>query len=547
MVNKALYILLILLFVTGSCKRSGYNRQNETNNELMERIKDYDVFELKTDLCDLSDNQKKMIPILIEVADIMNELFWCQAYGDKEELLNSIDNETARKFAVINYGPWDRLNNNNPFINGTGQKPAGANFYPKDMTKEEFASFISADKESLYTLIKRNKDGSLESVPYHIAFKEQLKKASELLLKASELADDQGFKNYLKLRAEAFLTDNYFDSDMAWMDMKTNRIDFVVGPIETYEDQLFGYKASFEAFILVKDVEWSKKLDRYSSFLPLLQKQLPVYEKYKSETPGSSSDIVVYDAIYYAGDCNTGAKTIAINLPNDEKVHLEKGSRKLQLKNSMKAKYDKILVPVANELIAEDQQQYITFDAFFANTMYHEVAHGLGIRNTVSNKGTVREALKENYSALEEGKADILGLFLVIKLKEMGEIDNDLMDNYTTSLAGIFRSVRFGTADAHGKANLMRFNYFKEMGAFYLNENGRYSVNYNEFVKAVNSLSELILTVQGDGDYDRANEILNKYGNIDTDLEDAMKKIEGKDIPVDIVFEQGMKVLGLQL
>ncbi len=547
MVNKAVCLLVVFLFVTGSCKRSGYKRQNETNNEFMEKIKDYAVFELKADLGDLSENQKKMIPILIEVADIMDGLFWRQAYGNKEELLNSVDNEAAGKFAVINYGPWDRLNNNSPFINGAGQKPAGANFYPKDMTKEEFASFIADDKESLYTIIKRNKDGSLESVPYHIAFKEQQTKASELLLKAAELADDQGFKNYLKLRAEAFLTDNYFDSDMAWMDMKTNRIDFVVGPIETYEDQLFGYKSSFTAYILIKDPEWSRRLDRFSSLLPQLQKALPVNVKYKSESPGSSSDLGAYDAIYYAGDCNAGAKTIAINLPNDEKVQLEKGSRRLQLKNSMKAKFEKILIPIANELIAEDQQQYITFDAFFANTMYHEVAHGLGIKNTISNKGTVREALKESYSTLEEGKADILGLFLVTRLKEMGETDNDLMENYTTFLAGIFRSVRFGTASAHGKANLMRFNYFKEAGAFYLNEKGRYSVNYNEFVKAVNSLSELILTVQGDGDYDRANEIINTYGNIDTDLENALKKIEGKDIPVDIVFEQGIKVLGLQL
>jgi hypothetical protein len=545
MVNKTVYILMIFLFVMGSCKRGSYNSQDETNNELMKKIKDFAIVELKADLSDLSDNQKKMIPILIKTADIMDELFWYQAYGDKDELLNSIDTEAEKRYILINYGPWERLNNNNPFIKGTGEKPAGANFYPEDMTKDEFALYDSGDKESLYTLIKRNKDGKLESIPYHVAYKEQLTKASELLLKAAELADDQGFRNYLKLRVEALLTDKYFTSDMAWMDMKTNRIDIVVGPIETYEDQLFGYKASFEALILIKDPEWSKRLDKYSSLLPQLQKALPVDEKYKSETPGSSSDLGVYDAIYYAGDCNAGAKTIAINLPNDEKVQLEKGSRKLQLKNSMKAKFDKILVPIAKELIAEDQQQHITFDAFFANTMFHEVGHGLGLKNTINNKGTVREALKESYSIIEEGKADILGLFLVIKLKEMGEIDNDLMDNYTTFMAGIFRSIRFGAASAHGKANLIRFNYFKETGAFDLNENGKYSVNYNEFQKAVNSLSELILTIQGDGNYDKANEIINKYGIIDADLENALKKIEEKDIPVDIVFEQGMEVIGL--
>ena len=545
MANKAVSALFIFLLIMGSCKRSSNISQDETNNELMEKIKDFAIVKLTTNLNDLSDNHKKMIPILIEAAEIMDGLFWYQAYGDKEELLNSIDTEAGKKFAIINYGPWERLNNNQSFIKGIGEKPAGANFYPGDMTKEEFASFNSDDKGSLYTLIKRNEDGSLESVPYHIFFKEQSTRASELLLKAAELAEDQGFKKYLELRAESLITDNYFASDMAWMNMKTNKIDFVVGPIETYEDQLYGYKASYTAYILVKDLEWSKKLDKYSSILPQLQKALPVDEIYKSETPGSDSDLGVYDAVYYAGDCNAGAKTIAINLPNDEKVHLEKGSRKLQLKNSMKAKFDKILIPIAKELMAEDQQQHITFDAFFANTMYHEVAHGLGIKNTINNRGTVREALKDSYSAIEEGKADILGLFLVIKLKEMGEIDKDLMDNYSTFMAGIFRSIRFGAASAHGKANLIRFNYFKEKGAFYINENGKYSVNFKEFQKAVNSLSELILTIQGDGDYDRANEIISKYGVIDADLEKALKKIEEKDIPVDIVFEQGMNVLGL--
>ncbi|UCH13636.1 MAG: Zn-dependent hydrolase [Bacteroidales bacterium] len=545
MINKTVGILLIFLIIIGSCKRSSYNSQDETNNELMEKINDFAIVKLTTSLDDLSDNQKKMIPILIEAAEIMDELFWYQAYGDKEELLSNIDSEAGKKLVLINYGPWERLNNNKPFIEGAGEKPAGANFYPEDMTKEEFTSFNSDDKASLYTLIKRKEDGSLESVPYHLCFKEQSAKASGLLLKAAELAEDQGFKEYLKLRAAALLTDDYFASDIAWMDMKTNKIDFIVGPIETYEDQLYGYKASFEAFILIKDLEWSKKLDKYSSILPQLQKALPVNEIYKSEIPGSDSDLGAYDAIYYAGDCNAGAKSIAINLPNDEKVQLEKGSRNLQLKNSMKAKFDKILVPIAKELMAEDQQQHITFDAFFANTMYHEVAHGLGIKNTINNRGTVREALKDNYTTIEEGKADILGLFLVMKLKEMGEIDNDLMDNYSTFMAGIFRSIRFGAASAHGKANLIRFNYFKEKGAFYIDVNGKYNVSYEEFQKAVNSLSELILTIQGNGDYDRANEIIDKYGVIDADLEKALKKIEEKDIPVDIVFEQGMSVLGL--
>ena len=543
---KVYALLIILIFITGFCQRKSDQGQTGTNDEIMKRIKDFAEVKLTADLSKLSVNQKKMIPILIEVSRIMDDLFWQQAYGDKEELLKSIDSEAARKYALINYGPWERLNNNNPFIEGVGEKPAGAGFYPADMTKEEFKSFAADDKTSLYTIIKRNDDGDLVSVPYHVAYKDKLGRASELLLQAADLAEDQGFKNYLKLRAEAFLTDNYFESDMAWMDMKTNKIDFVVGPVETYEDQLFGYKAAFEAYILIKDMEWSRKLDRYSSFLPQLQKELPVDDKYKSEAPGSSSDLNVYDAIYYAGDCNAGAKTIAINLPNDEQVQLIKGSRKLQLKNSMKAKFDMIVVPIAKELIVEDQQKHITFDAFFANTMFHEAGHGLGIKNTINSKATVREALKENYTAMEEGKADILSLFLINKLHEMGEIENDLIDNYTTFLAGIFRSIRFGAASAHGTANLIRFNYFKEKGAFYRNEEGKYGVNFDELQKAVDSLSALIITIQGDGDYDKAKEIISKYGIIDDDLKTALMKVEQSDIPVDIVFQQGLDVLGLE-
>jgi hypothetical protein len=543
---KVYALLIILIFITGFCKRKSDEGQIGTNDEIMKRIKDFAEVKLTADLGKLSVNQRKMIPILIEVSGIMDDLFWQQAYGDKEELLESIDSEAAKKYALINYGPWERQNNNNPFIEGVGEKPAGAGFYPADMTKEEFKSFAADDKASLYTIIKRNDDGGLVSVPYHVAYKDKLGRASELLLQAADLAEDQGFKNYLKLRAEAFLTDNYFESDMAWMDMKTNKIDFVVGPVETYEDQLFGYKAAFEAYILIKDMEWSRRLERYSSFLPRLQKELPVDEKYKSEAPGSSSDLYVYDAIYYAGDCNAGAKTIAINLPNDEQVQLVKGSRKLQLKNSMKAKFDMIVVPIAKELIVEDQQKHITFDAFFANTMFHEAGHGLGIKNTINSNVTVREALKENYTAMEEGKADILSLFLINKLHEMGEIENDLMDNYTTFLAGIFRSIRFGAASAHGTANLIRFNYFKEKGAFYRNEEGKYGVNFDELQKAVDSLSALIITIQGDGDYDKAKGIISKYGVIDDDLKTALMKVEQSDIPVDIVFQQGLGVLGLE-
>ena len=487
-----------------------------------------------------------MLPVLIEVAQIMDNIYWKEAYGDKDKLFTSLKTDAQREFVNINYGPWDRLDNNKPFIEGVGEKPKGANFYPANMTVEEFNAFNSKDKDNLYTLIRRDSAGNLITIPYHIAFKEQTEKAAGLLRKAAALAESEGFKKYLELRAEALLSDQYFDSDMAWMDMKDNQIDFVVGPIETYEDELFGYKASHEAYILVKDMEWSRKLARYSTLLPQLQKELPVNEKYKTETPGSNSDLGAYDAIYYAGDCNAGSKTIAINLPNDPDVQLKKGSRRLQLKNAMQAKFEKILVPISKELIADDQLNHVTFNAFFANTMFHEVAHGLGIKNTINGKGPVREALKDRASALEEGKADILGLYLVTKLNEMKEINVDLMDNYTTFLAGLFRSIRFGASSAHGSANLVRFNYFKEKGAFNMNEQGKYSVNFEKMQEAVNSLSGLILTIQGNGDYEEAGKLIENYGKIGENLQKALDRLKQENIPVDIVFDQGTGILGLQ-
>ena len=519
----------------------------KADDNLQQKLDMYTTVRLTSDLSKLSAKEKQMLPLLIEAADIMNKLFWYEAYGKSDSLLAALDNEAAKRFVNINYGPWDRLNNNEPFIAGIGPKPEGANFYPEDMTKEEFEQANLPDKTSQYTLLRRDANGKLITVPYHVQFKEEVQRASELLKQAADLAEEPGLKKYLNLRAEALLTDNYQPSDLAWMDMKDNRIDVVIGPIETYEDKLFGYKAAHEGYVLVKDMEWSERLAKYAAFLPELQRGLPVAPKYKQETPGTDSDLNAYDVVYYAGDSNAGSKTIAINLPNDEEVQLKKGTRRLQLKNAMRAKFDKIMEPIADELIVEDQQQHVTFDAFFANTMFHEVAHGLGIKNTVNGKGTVREALKEHASALEEGKADILGLYMITQLYEKGEIEGSLEDYYTTFLAGIFRSVRFGAASAHGKANMVRFNFFQENGAFERDEQtGKYHVNYVKMREAMNKLSEKILTLQGNGDYAGVGELLDKQGQVSPQLQADLARLAKANIPVDIVFEQGADVLSLK-
>ena len=519
----------------------------ESQQYAEQRVGIYAPFKLTTDVSGFSPAKREMVKLLIEAATIMDDLFWRQAWGDKTALLDSLDHEPSRRMAEMNYGPWDRLAGDRPFIDGVGEKPLGVTFYPEDMTREEFEAAELEGKDSLYTILKRDENGALKVVPYSQAFAPELTRAAELLNQAAELAEDPGFANYLRLRSQALLSDDYLASDMAWMDMKSNTVDLVYGPIESYEDKLFGYKASFEAYVLIKDVAWSERLARYASFLPELQAGLPVPEAYKAEEPGTDSDLNAYDVVYYAGDCNAGSKTIAINLPNDETVQLAKGTRRVQLKNAMRAKFDNILAPIADELIAADQRHHVVFDAFFANTMFHEVAHGLGIKNTLTGKGLVRTALRDLTSAMEEGKADVLGLYMIKSLYEKGEIkDGELMDYYVTFVAGIFRSVRFGASSAHGRANMVRFNYFQDRGAFKRDEQtGRYSVDKDAMDEAIAGLSGLILTLQGDGDYEGVTAMMEELELVRPSLQSDLDRLTDANIPVDIVFEQGVEALGL--
>ncbi len=539
-------IVAAFLALTTACSSPDASPASSASDSVMTaRINRYATVTLSADLSALSENERKMLPLLVDAAKAMDEIFKQQAYGNLDSLLKSLSSPAARRFVEINYGPWDRLDNNTPFIPGVGVKPAGANFYPAYMEKAEFESAAGAASDSplrnMYTIVRRDANRKLVATPFHEAYAPQVKLAAAKLREAAALAPAGGLKRYLELRADALLSDNYKESDMAWMDMKDNTIEVVIGPIENYEDGLFGLKAANEAFVLIKDQEWSKRLSKYASMLPALQRGLPVPDKYKAETPGTSSDLNAYDAIYYAGDANAGAKTIAINLPNDEEVQLKKGTRRLQLKNSMRAKFDKILVPIAGELIAEDQRKHITFDAFFSNTMFHEVAHGLGIKQTLNGRGLVRESLKEQYSALEEGKADILGLYMETRLHEQGELGGGadaLMDAYVTFVASIFRSVRFGAASAHGRANIARFNFFSAQGAFIRDAaTGTYRVDAAKMKTAMNALSEQILRFQGDGDYDGVVKFMQEKGNIGAELQGDLDRLGTRGIPVDIVFE----------
>ena len=523
-------------------------KADEPKSEIQQKVDEYAVFELKSDLIqNLSANEKELVKIFIEIGKVMDDIYWDQYFGNANRAsLDTLSDPAIRAFANIQYGAWDRLDSEKPFIPGYGERPAGCNFYPVDMTKEEFEALADPLKNSEYSVIRRDAEGKLYVLPYHEAYKEQLAKVDELMAKAIELAENPGLKKYLEARREAFRTDDYFNSDMVWMDMKDSKLDFVVGPIENYDDGLNGLKCSHEAFVLVKDEQWSNDLSKFAALLPEMQKLLPCDEKYKKEVPGTDCDINVYDVVYYAGDCNAGSKTIAINLPNDERVQLKKGSRRLQLKNAMKAKFDNIMVPIANLMVCDEQVDSVTFNAFFGNTCYHEVAHGLGIKNTVTGRGPCRQALGAQYSAWEEAKADVCGLFLTEQLIERGEITNStIAQNYITFIAGILRSVRFGATEAHGVANIMCYNFFEQAGAFTRNAQGKYVINVEKAREAARAWAALIIAMEGEGDMAAAKAYSDQNGKIGANLQKDLDAIRDANIPRDIIYKQGAEVLGL--
>ena len=558
-------LLVLALLALGACQfaeetdgvsptatTDGLDAVSPEDSTLLALLGQYTTVRLEADLSGLSDSTRAMLPHLIAAARALDDVYWQQAYGDRDSLLAGLS-EPARRYVTINKGPWDRIDGNTPFLPGVGEKPLGANFYPADLTKDDLLAAADLYPEnnltSLYTLVRRE-GNQLVGIPYHEPFADAHGRAAAHLRAAADLAQDPGLATYLRLRADALLTDDYQESDLAWMDMRDNPLDIVIGPIETYEDQLMGFKASHEAYVLVKDQAWSERLRAYASLLPELQRGLPVDSVYKAETPGSDADLGAYDVVFVSGDANVGSKTIAINLPNDEAVQLAKGSRRLQLKNAMQAKFDRILVPIAETLLPEDQQALVTFDAFFGNTMFHEVAHGLGIKNTISGSGTVREALQDRASALEEGKADVLGLYMVQQLIDRGEwAEATLEEHYVTFMASVFRSIRFGASSAHGRANLVRFNYFQERGAIVSESTPGgpvWRVVPEQMGPAVEALARQILTLQGDGDYDAVDAFVRQYGRTSPELASSLDRVAEAGIPVDIVYEQGEAVLGLE-
>ncbi len=490
---------------------------------------------------------RPVIEKLVEAARIMDTLFLHQVAGDNEEWRAQMAEEEGGENLValfnVMYGPWDRTEEHKPFW-GDKEKPAGATYYPEDLTKEELETWIAAhpDQKEAFTgyfsIITRDGE-NLKAIPYNEAYKEYLEPAAKLLEEAAELSKDKRLKKFLKARAAAFSSNEYRKSDMAWMDLGDGAIEVVIGPYEVYEDALMGYKAAFESFVTLRDPEDSKELARIKKLIPEMEKYLPIPDEHKNLDRGSESPISVVDVLYTGGDTRSGVQTLAFNLPNDEVVREKKGSKKVMLKNVAHAKFDQILMPIAERLLAKEQIGDVSFDAFFNHTLVHETAHGLGPgKITVEKDGkkvktSVNEELKELYAVIEEAKADTLGMYLNYLLIDKGMHDKSFEKNmYASFLGGFFRSVRFGAEEAHGKANVIQFNYLMEKGAIKQSEDGRYAYVAEKMQDAVKSLAHDLLMLEAKGDYEGSKAFIEKYGHMPEELRTALASLS--DIPTDI-------------
>jgi len=493
----------------------------------------------------LSGREKEALKWLYGAAKMMDEAFLVQVSPDNPALRAELEKKgdpDLLRFFRINYGPWDRLASDEPVLVNE-PKPLGAGFYPPDLTREEFEEWLKnhpSDRESFesnFTVIERDGKDGLRAVPYSKAYREYLVKAAEYLRKAASLVENESLSKFLNLRADAFLSDDYYESDMAWMDVKDNVIDVTIGPYEVYEDRLFNYKAAFEAFICIRDAEESRKLEVLKDYLVKMEKNLPIEDRYKNLERGLHSPISVVEEVYSAGDTRAGVQTLAFNLPNDERVREAKGSKKVMLKNISEAKFNMILKPIAERVIAEDQLGYLTFDAYFNHTLLHEFSHGLGpgrIKLADGTETTVNRALKETYSAIEEAKADVVGQYNYYYLIDEGFFPEKAgRETAVTFLGGFFRSVRFGVEEAHGRANMIAFNYLKEKGVYSKDEKtGRWRVDFDRVRGAVRDLAHDILMIQALGDYGKAKEFIEKYGEMGEDVKESLERLKG--IPVDI-------------
>ncbi len=529
---------------------SGQKKNEATGDpELAKKISRFSPTVLTADTSKLSASDRTALSKIIAAAKLMDPLFLRQVWSGNEALYQklladkSVAGQQRLHYFLINDGPWSRLDNNEAFIEGVPkEKPPNANYYPDDMTKEEFNTWVQGLSESeklkatgFFWLIRRGPDGKLMTVPYSQDYREFLEPAAKLLREAAQLTSNMTVKNFLDTRSTAFGSDDYYSSDVAWMDLDAP-IEVTIGPYETYEDELFSYKAAFEAYVTLPDEAESAKLAKFSQYLQELENNLPMDAAYRNPKLGAASPIRVVNEVFSSGEGNSGVQTAAFNLPNDERVVKEKGSKRVMLKNVQEAKFNKTLVPISQVVLDPAQRIALSFEPFFTHILAHELMHGLGPHNIKvgGQETTVRKQLKELYSAIEEAKADITGLWALQYLIDKGVVEKGMEHSlYTTYLASSFRSVRFGTTEAHGKGVALQFNYLTDEGAFKFNDRtGTFSVDQSKIKEAVRKLTHDILTLQAEGSYEKAKAMLDKYGIIRQPMKVALDRLG--DVPVDI-------------
>jgi hypothetical protein len=524
-------------------------QKNADDPELAKKIARFAPTYLTADVKKLTPEDRQALKKIIDAAKLLDPLFLRQVWNGNAELEKKLRadktpaGERRLHYFYINDGPWSRLDNQEPFIEGVPkEKPPQASYYPDDMTKDEFNAWVptlsDADKQKatgFFYLIRRGADKKLTFVPYSQAYKEYLDPAAKLLREAAALTTNASLKNFLNKRADAFGTDDYYDSDVAWMDLDSP-IDVTIGPYETYEDELFSYKAAFEAYVTLRDDAETAKLAKFSGHLQELENNLPIEPRYRNPKLGAASPIRVVNEVFGSGEGNSGVQTAAFNLPNDERVVKEKGSKRVMLKNVQDAKFNKTLIPISKVVLDPNEQSALAFDSFFTHILCHELMHGLGPHNiTIGGQETTpRKQLKELYSAIEEAKADMTGLWALQFMIDRNIIEKSMERTlYTTYLASMFRSVRFGITEAHGRGVAMQFNYLTDEGAIKFNEaKGTFSVDHAKIKDSVRKLTTELLMIEAEGSYDRAKAILDKYDVIRPPMQQALDKL--KDVPVDI-------------
>lgn len=520
----------------------------ETESDIQERLAQFAPVTLSFDESLLDESQRRVVRELVRASEQLDDIFRRQAWRGNADatayvpLDDSPESNATRQYYKIMYGPWDRLAGEEAFIEGAGHKPHGAGFYPESMSREEFENWVAehpGDEEAFkseYTVIERDEEGGLVAIPYRVAYGEFLEVAAEHVLAAAEWAENPSLKDFLAQRAGAFLSDDYYDSEVAWMRLTDNLIEPTIGPYENYEDKLFGYKISYESFIGLKDPIESERLAGLVENLPALEAALPIPDEHKYLDRSFESPISVVSLIYAAGETRAGIQTIAFNLPNDPRVREGEGSKKVMLRNVIDAKFETILKPIAEQVLVPEQAEKISVDPYFTRVLMHELAHGLGPDYVTGQPDlTTRQALTDRYAAMEEAKADAVGTNSLRVLTGKGVYDEAFLEEvYIDHVADMFRCVRFGITEAHGLGCLTQFNFLRDRGAITHDEGtGLFAADLEIIPVAMAELAHVYLMMQATGNYEWAGEFIDRHGTVSPEMQTALDRL-AETVPVDI-------------